>query len=60
MSMLGEVEIWHKLIESLREAEGAMTQMAFHRGDERWVKMATIIHNINLKAAELRNRRLAS
>jgi len=60
MSQLGEVEIWHKMIENFRELEGCMTQLAYHRGDERWARLATVVHNLGLKATELRNRRLAS
>lgn len=46
MSDLSESEIYLKLLDSIRKAEGCSTQMAFHRGDVRWTKIATKFHEM--------------
>lgn len=49
---LSEQEILAKFTEAMREAEGAATQMGFHRLDERWPRIAKLIYDIRQKAAQ--------
>lgn len=52
-SALSEAEIYSTLIDALQRAEGCMTQLAYHRGDERWARAARCTYDLTAKIKEL-------
>ncbi len=56
MSDLKETEILIRFVDSIKTAEGTARQFAHSRKDMRWIKVAGLLANIQIKCAELARR----
>lgn len=59
LELLGEAGAFYRLVESLRVAEEAATELGLRLSDGRWARMASAMQAMRMKVTELRNRRVS-